>query len=66
MFMVCKSHETKQAKKRLSVCLSVWLGLAVDTITFERVSGSKKNLVGVFYVWNVGLVLNHLNVHLNT
>ena len=29
----------------------------VDTITFEGVSGSKKNLVGVFYVWNVGLVL---------
>ena len=29
----------------------------VDTITFEGVSGSKQNLVGVFYVWNVGLVL---------
>ena len=29
----------------------------MDTITFERVSGSEQNLVGVFYVWNVGLVL---------
>ena len=37
----------------------------VDIITFEGVSGSKQNLVGVFYtyihvfihVWNVGLVL---------
>ena len=47
---------------RLSVCLDVWLYVRtwtfhVDTITFEGVSGSKKNLVGVFYVWNVGLVL---------
>ena len=45
----------------LSVCLSVCLYVrtwtfAVDTITFEGVSGSKPNLVGVFYVWNVGLV----------
>ena len=49
-----------------SVCLSVdlsgytyvrtWI-LAVDTITFDGVSGSKHNLVEVFYVWNVGLVL---------
>ena len=36
---------------RLSVCLSVWLYvcmsiLAVDTITFEGVNGSKQNLVG--------------------
>ena len=30
---------------------------AVDTITFEGVGGSKQNLVGVFYVWNVGRVL---------
>ena len=29
----------------------------VDTITFEGVSGSKQNSVGVFHVWNVGLVL---------
>ena len=34
-------------------CLSVWLYvrtciLAVDTITFEEVNGSKQNLVGVF------------------
>ena len=53
--------EDKTSKKnfRLSVCLSecleVWLYvrtwiLAVDTITFEGVSGSKQNLVGVFYV----------------
>ena len=35
----------------LSVCLSVctWT-FAVDTITFEGVSGSKQNLVCVFYV----------------
>ena len=41
---------------------SVWLYVRtwtfhVDTITFEGVSGSKQNLVGVFYVWNVGLVM---------
>ena len=44
--------------KRLYVCLSVcrWT-FAVDTITFEGISRSKENLVGVFYVWNVGLVL---------
>ena len=46
----------------LSVHLSVWLYvrtwiLAVDSITFEGVSGSNQNLVDVFYVWNVGLVL---------
>ena len=29
----------------------------MDTITFEGVSGSKQNSVGVFYVWNVGLAL---------
>ena len=42
----------------LTVCLSActWT-FSVDKITFEGVSGSKKNLVGVFYVWNVGLVL---------
>ena len=45
----------------LSVCLSVWpyvrtWTFAVDTITFEGVSGSKQNLVGVSYVWNVGLI----------
>ena len=53
--------EDKRSKKN-SVCLSVWLAgctwtFAVDTITFEGVSGSKQNLVGVFYVWNVGLIL---------
>ena len=42
----------------LSVCLSgyTWT-FAVDTITFKGVSGSKQNLVGLFYVWNVGRVL---------
>ena len=39
----------------LSVCLSVWMYVRtwtfhVDTITFEGVSGSKQNLVVVFYV----------------
>ena len=46
----------------LPVCLSGCLAVRtwtfdVDTITFEGVSGSKQNLVGVFYVWNEGLVL---------
>ena len=56
--------EDKTSKKniRLSVCLSVWMYVRTwtfhaDTITFEGVSGSKQNLVGVFHVWNVGLVL---------
>ena len=59
--------EDKTSKKKFpSVCLSVCLSIRtyvrtwtfhVDTITFEGVSGSKQNLVGVFYVWNVGLVL---------
>ena len=49
-----------------SVCLPVYLSgclavctwtFHVDTISFEGVSGSKQNLVGVFYVWNIGLVL---------
>ena len=57
--------EDKTSKKKyfrlsvgLSVCLSgcTWT-FAVDTITFEEVSESKQNLVGVFYVWNEGLVL---------
>ena len=58
--------KTSKKKFRLSICLSVCLSVrmsgctwtfATDTITFEGVSGSKQNLVGVFYVWNVGLVL---------
>ena len=58
--------KTSQKKKfpsvYLSVCRSVWMyartwTFHVDTITFEGVSGSKKNLMGVFYVWNIGLVL---------
>ena len=55
--------KTSQKNFRLSVCLDVWMYVGtwtfhVDTITFEGVSGSKQNLVGAFYVWNVGLVLN--------
>ena len=38
------------------MCSCTWT-FAVDTIIFEGVSGSKQNLMGVFYVWNVGLVL---------
>ena len=58
---VCLRRRNKQ-KKFPSVCLSVWLAVRswtfhVDTLTFEGVSGSKQNLVDVFYVWNVGLVL---------
>ena len=57
--------EHKTSKKN-PACLSVYLSgclavrtwiLAVDTITFEGVSGSKQNLAGVYYVWNVGLIL---------
>ena len=59
---VCLKRQYKQKNFRPSVCLSVRLSgctwtFAVDTIIFEGVSGSKQNLVGVFYVWNVGLVL---------
>ena len=48
-----------KTSKKISVCLAVRLSVRtwtfhVDTITFEGVSGSKQNLVGVFYV---GLVL---------
>ena len=62
-FLYVLEHKTS---KKMSVCMSVCLAvrtyirtwiLTVDTITFEGVSGSKQNLVGVFYVWNVGLVL---------
>ena len=45
-------HKTRRKKKfRLSVRLAVrtWT-FAVHTITFEGVSGSKQNLVAVFYV----------------
>ena len=55
IFMFCMSYKTKQAQKnfRLSVCLYVCLAVRtwtfhVDAITFEVVSGSKQNLVGVF------------------
>ena len=67
---VCKKRKycnrMSEKKKNSSVCLSVWMSVwtyvctwtfHVDTITFEGVSGSKQNLVGVFYVRNVGLVL---------
>ena len=48
-------EDKKSNKKFPSVCLDVWLYVrtwikAVDTITFEGVSGSKQNLVDVFYV----------------
>ena len=65
-FHVLYVLEPKTGKKkfRLSVCLSSCLAvrtyvrtriLTVDTITFDEVHGSKQNLVGVFYVWNLGL-----------
>ena len=43
--------KTSQKNFRLSVWMYVrtWT-FHVDTITFEGVSGSKQNLVGVFYV----------------
>ena len=55
--------EDKTSTKNFpSVCLSGCLAVRtwtfhMDFITFEGVSGSKQNLVGVFYVLNVGLVL---------
>ena len=50
-----KDKTNKKNSVCLSVCLAVWLYirtwiLAVDTITFEGVSGPKQNLVGVFYL----------------
>ena len=50
-----KTSQKKCPSICLSVCLSVWMYVCtwtfhVDTITFEGVSGSKQNLVGVFYV----------------
>ena len=44
--------EDKTGKKKIpSVCLYVRMRtFHVDTITFEGVSGSKQNFVGVFYV----------------
>ena len=55
-------HKIRKKKFRLSICLSVCtLGdlqkFSGCTITFEEVSASKQNLVGVFYVKNVALVL---------
>ena len=60
--MIIRQNKRKKISVRPSVCLSVCLSgctwtFALDTITFEGVCGSKQNLVGVFYVWNVGLVL---------
>ena len=55
--------EDKTSQKKFpSVCLDVWMYVRmwtfhVDTITFGWVSGSKQNSVGVFYVWNLRLVL---------
>ena len=50
-----KTSQKKFPSICLSVCLDVWMYVRtwtfhVDTITFEGVSGSKQNLVGVFYV----------------
>ena len=47
--------ETNKKNFRLSICLSGCLAVRtwtfhVNTIIFEGVSGSKQNLVGVFYV----------------
>ena len=63
-FICLERQNTQKNSVCLSGCLSGCLAVrtwtfAVDTITFEGVSGSKKNLVGVFYVWNVGLVLKY-------
>ena len=46
---ICLRTQNKQ--KKISAILSVckWT-FAVDTITFEGVSGSEQNFVGVFYV----------------
>ena len=63
-WFVCLRRQNKPKKTSvcLRVCLSVWMYVRtwtfhVDTITLEGESGSKQNSVGVFYVWNVGLVL---------
>ena len=61
-FLEDKTSQKKFSSLCPSVCLSVWMyartwTFHVDTIIFESVSGSKQNLVRVFYVWNVGLVL---------
>ena len=54
-----KTSTQKNSSVYLSLCLDVCLSgclpvctwtFDVDTITFEGVSGSKQNLVGVFYV----------------
>ena len=56
MFMyVRKQNKQKKIAVCLSVCLDFWLyehtwTFAVDTITFNGISGSKQNLVGVFDV----------------
>ena len=59
-WFVCLRRQNNPKKN--SVCLSVWMYVRtwtfyVDTITLEGVSRFKQNSVGVFYVWNVGLVL---------
>ena len=56
MLMFCISYKDKTSKKKFRLSVCTWT-FAVDTITFEWISGFKQNLVGVFYVWNVGLVL---------
>ena len=54
--VVCLRRQYMQ-KQIPSVCLSVWLSgvrtwiLAVDTITFEGVSGFKQNLVSMYEIY---------------
>ena len=57
-FDKCSCFVCLRRQNSLSVLLSsrTWT-FDVDKITFKGVSGSKQNLVGVFYVWNVSLVL---------
>ena len=59
LYFVCLRTQIKQKNFRLSVYLSVFLyvrtlgrlqNFSGFTITFEGVSASKQNLVGVFYV----------------
>ena len=59
LWFLCLRRQNKP--KTISVCLDVWMYVCtwtfhVDTITFKGVSGSKRNLMGVFHVCNEGLV----------
>ena len=66
LWFLCLRWQNEQKKKFpsvcLSICLSVWIYVRTWTfleeeITFEGVNGFNQNLVGIFRVWNVGLVL---------